>query len=93
MVGLFVYGKTGPLKQILVLIKQKERKQKMGKKKIKKIVGKVKKLSKKDLANNQKIVEETEGYVDDIFRKPKGKTKTAKVKEYVDDIFRRPKNG
>jgi hypothetical protein len=65
----------------------------MHKKKIKKIVSKRKKLSKKDLANNQKIVEETEGYVDNVFVKPKDKTKTSKVKEYIDDIFRKPKNG
>jgi hypothetical protein len=65
----------------------------MDKKKIKKIVSKGKKLSKKDLANNQKIVEETEGYVDNVFVKPKDETKTSKVKEYIDDIFRKPKNG
>jgi len=65
----------------------------MDKKKVKKIVGKGKKLSKKDLANNQKIVEDTEGYVDNVFVKPKAETKTAKVKEYIDDIFRKPKNG
>jgi len=65
----------------------------MAKEKIKKIVSKGKKLSKKDLANNQKIVEQTEGYVDNVFVKPKGETKTAKAKEYIDDIFRKPKNG
>lgn len=65
----------------------------MAKEKIKKIVGKGKKLSKKDLANNQKIVEDTEGYVDNVFVKPKGETKAAKAKEYIDDIFRKPKNG
>jgi hypothetical protein len=63
----------------------------MAKEKIKKIVGKGKKLSKQDLANNQKIVKETENYVDNV--KPKGETKAAKVKEYIDDIFRKPKNG
>ena len=65
----------------------------MAKEKIKKIVGKGKKLSKQDLANNQKIVKETENYVDNVFVKPKGETKATKVKEYIDDIFRKPKNG
>jgi hypothetical protein len=65
----------------------------MAKEKIKKIVSKGKKLSKQDLANNQKIIEETENYVDNVFVKPKGETKATKVKEYIDDIFRKPKNG
>ena len=69
----------------------------MDKKKVKKIINRKKTVSKDDIAItnaiNNKIVEETKGYVDNVFVKPEGTKKTTKVKQYIDDFLRKPKNG
>ena len=84
----------------------------MAKGKIKKVIARKKTASKDDIAItnaiNNKLIEQTEGYVDNVFVKPESDNidiafknalannnakKDSKVKQYIDDVFRKPKNG
>jgi hypothetical protein len=84
----------------------------MAKGKIKKVIARKKTVSKDDIAItnaiNNKLIEQTEGYVDNVFVKPetdnidiaiknaiadKNEKKATKVKQYIDDVFKKPKNG